>query len=294
MVAAGQHGLITMAQLLDLGLTRKMVEGRIRLGLLHPVHRGVYAVGTPPRTREAHWLAAMLACGPGAVLSHASAAGLWRIRGSASALIDVISPRRTGRTRRGITVHRASSLTAADITEVDGIPVTTIPRAIIDLATVISPPALEYAIHRAESQRKVTPEQLRATLACLPGVRGTAAVAAIVGAPHHDLDARTRSPWERRLLAICRDHGIPLPEVNRWIPLEIAAGGLEVDFCWRRQRLVVEVDENASHGTLRARRNDPERDRALEAAGWPVCRVAEDEFARPQEIAAKLLRALGE
>jgi hypothetical protein len=117
-------------------------------------------------------------------------------------------------------------------------------------------------------------------------------VAAIVGAPGHDLDARTRSPCERSFLAICRAYEIPEPRVNQWIGLDIPSGGLEADFAWPEARLVVEVDEYASHHTLRARVNDPRRDRALRAAGWRVERIGEAEFSKPSGIAAAVLRAL--
>jgi hypothetical protein len=292
-LAARQHGLTTAAQLVAAGLTRRMIERRARRGLLHRVHRGVYSVGCEPVGRGARWLAAVLACGPDAVLSHVAAAALWAVRETAATVIDVTSPTGSGRGRRGIRVHHAA-LAGVDVTVRDGIPVTSLPRTIVDLATMVSPGALEYAIHRAEARRMLTPADLHETLDRLRGKKGTGPVRAIVGAAHHDLDARTRGPWERRFLALCRGHDIPEPMVNRWIALEIASGGLEVDFSWARERLVVEVDEEASHHTLRAQRNDPARDRALRAAGWRVVRVAQSEFARPARIAAKVRTALGD
>ena len=273
-------------------MTRRMVEVRVRSGFLHPMYRGVFAVGHRPTSDEAWWLAAVLACGDGALLSHRSAAALWGIRGSAAAAIDVTAPTRRGYAQRGINLHRAATIAPVDHDVCRGVPVTSLPRTIIDLATVIPLDALEYAIHRAEAQRKLTPAHLHEILARLPGKKGTAAVRAIVERPHHSLDARTRSPWERRFLAICRTHRIPEPRVNEWIALDIASGGLEVDFFWPRQGVVVEVDEDASHHTLRAQRNDPERDRALRAAGWRVIRVAEKDFSQPSLIAERVLTAL--
>ena len=287
-LASTQHGLVTTAQLVDLGLTRRMIEVRIAAGRLHPVHRGVYSVGTPPRTREARWLAAVLACGPGAFLSHRSAAALWTVRATSATRIDVTSPSGRGRRRLGLNVFR-KAVDPQDITERNGIPVTTLARTIIDLAAVV-PGSAEYAIHRAESRRMITPDEIRRALARLPGAAGTPAVRAIVGTPHHDLDAQTRSRWERELLAICRAHDIAEPQVNRWIALDIPAGGLEVDFCWPEQGLVLEVDDEATHHTLRARRNDPERDSALTAAGWLPLRIPERDFARPGAIAERLQR----
>jgi hypothetical protein len=291
-LASERHGLVTLVQVLEVGMTARMVEVRVRRGFLHPMYRGVFAVGHRPTSDEAWWLAAVLACGEGALLSHRSAAALWGLRRSAATAIDVTAPTRRGYAQRGIRLHRATTIASIDHDLYRGVPVTSLPRTVIDLATVVPFDALEYALHRAEAQRKLSPAQLQEILARLRGRRGTGPVRTIVERPHHRLDARTRSPWERRFLAVCRAHEIPEPRVNEWIALEIASGGLEVDFSWPRQGLVVEVDEEASHHTLRAQRNDPERDRALRAAGWRVLRVAEKDFAQPSLIAEKVLRAL--
>jgi very-short-patch-repair endonuclease len=290
--SAQQHGLITLTQLRALGATRRMVRVRVDRGSLHAVHRGVFSVGHPPITNEARLLAAVLACGPGALLSHRSAASLYRIRNTASPGVDVTAPTRRGLTIGAIALHRATTIQPEDRDTVKGIPVTSLPRTVIDLATCVSGSSLEYAIHRAESQRKLTPADLEAALARHPGVAGTSAVRRILDAPWHDLAARTRSRWERRLLDICRAHGLPPPEVNKWIPLDIPAGGLEVDFSWPEDLLIVEVDEQASHHTIRARMNDARRDAALGAAGWQVIRIAEEEFADPARIANRLLAIL--
>lgn len=291
-VAATQHGLVTTTQLLNLGLTRKMIKTRARAGTLHRVHRGVYSVGTAPTTRESHWLAAVLACGPDALLAYTGAGALWDIRASAATLIDVISPTRAGRARDGIRVHRAANLTDADRAVRKGIPVTALPRTIIDLATVLNHDALEYTIHRAESKRLVTVGELHEALARLRGHPGTGQVRAIVGDPWHALEARTRGRKERRFLAICREHGIEPPRVNEWIGLPIASGGFEVDFHWPERGLVVEIDERASHATVRAFRNDRARDRLLGDAGWRVIRFAEEELSAGAAVAEAVVRAL--
>jgi hypothetical protein len=290
--AARQHGLITLPQLHDLGVTSKMIESRVRRGSLIRLYPCVYAVGHRPITQDAHWLAAVFACGDGAVLSHRSAAALHGIRGTSSPKVDVTAQARRGYSHRKLLVHRAGTLDPVDIREIRGIPVTSLPRTIIDIATCVSDSALEYAIHTAERRRKLTPADLQEALDRLPGVNGTAAVRRIVDRPAHDLDARARSPWELRFLEICRAHQIPMPRLNEWIPLDIAAGGLEVDFCWPEQRLVVEVDEHRGHTTVRARRNDPERDTALRAAGWRVIRIPEVAFADPDAIARAVWGAI--
>jgi predicted transcriptional regulator of viral defense system len=287
-IAAAQHGLITIAQLRDLGATRKMIRIRLRRGSLHEVYPSVYAVGHRPITQDARWLGAVLACGEGALLSHRSAAALWRIRNTAAPRIDVTAPTRRGYTRRAISLHRATTLQLEDRDEIRAIPVTSLPRTIVDLPTCISRSAVEYAIHNAERQRKLKPADLHEILERLSGVNGTAVVRRIVGRPGHDLDAQTRSRWELRFLEICRATDIPMPRVNEWIPLDVPAGGLEVDFSWPDLRLVVEVDEEAGHTTIRARKNDPRRDAALRAGGWRVLRVAESDFGDVRAIAARV------
>jgi predicted transcriptional regulator of viral defense system len=291
-VAARQHGLITLAELFALGISSRMIESRMRRGFLIRIYPGVYAVGHRPATQDARWLAAVLACGDGAVLSHRSAAALWMVRQTSSPKVDVTAPTRRGYSLSDISLHRANTIQREDLDEVRSIPVTALPRTVVDLATCVSDSALAYAIHNAERQRKLTPDDLREILDRLPGKKGTAAVRAIVERAGHDLDARTRSRWELRFLEICRTHGIPEPRVNEWIPLDIPAGGLEVDFHWPAERLVVEVDENRGHRTMRARHNDPQRDRALRADGWSVTRIPEADFADPASIAATVLRAL--
>jgi predicted transcriptional regulator of viral defense system len=143
-LAKRQHGVVSLGQLLDLGLSLKGIAERVRTGRLHRIHRGVYAV-SPARLRtEGYWLAAVLACGPGAVLSHRSAASLWELRAAAAPAIDVTVPSRSGRKRRrGIRVHRSSRLTAEEVMTREGIPVTTVARTLLDLADVLPSQALK-------------------------------------------------------------------------------------------------------------------------------------------------------
>jgi hypothetical protein len=152
----------------------------------------MYSVGHRPLTDEARWLAAVRACGPGALLSHKSAAALWGIRRTSSAVIDVTVPSRRGCALQGIRAHR-SVVASEDRDEIRGIPVTSLPPTILDLASCLSTSALDYAIHQAERQRKLKPADLHEILARLKGRKGTAAVRAILDRPGHDLDARTRS-----------------------------------------------------------------------------------------------------
>jgi predicted transcriptional regulator of viral defense system/very-short-patch-repair endonuclease len=291
-LAAMQHGVVTLEQLEAIGMAASTVRGRASAGRLHRVHRGVFAVGHPPITPAARWLAAVLACGLGAVLSHCSAAALRGLRESAATQIDVTAPRRAGRTRNGICVHRADLLHPAEITIVDGIPCTTVARTVVDLVGLLSPDATEYVIHRAQARRMFDRAEVLEVLERSPSRRGSAVVRRAIGAERMP-EERTRSRLERRLLAICRRAGLALPQVNFWIALP-DGGGFEVDFAWPGRRLAVETDSLTYHGTYRAFENDPRRDRSLMVAGWRVARFTErDLIERPSLVAAELRRMLG-
>jgi very-short-patch-repair endonuclease len=294
-LAGRQHGVVTVAQLLGLGVTRRMIETRLGAGRLHRIHRGVYAVGHSQLTLDGRWMAAVLACGEGAVLSHRSAAAVWGIRESAATRIDVSSPRRAGRSRSGIAVHRATTLKPADVTEVHSIPCTTVARTIVDLAAVVDRGALDYAIHRAESRRGLLDEgELARLLERLHGFPGTARISRLLGPPGQLSDDEAKSRLERAFLRLCRRAGLPEPRVNAWVVLPIAAGGLEVDFTWPDRRLAVETDSRRFHDTSRARRNDAQRDRALTLAGWRVARYGWwDVIEEPRKVAEEVRALLG-
>ena len=292
-LAARQHGVVSVAQLLEIQRTRRMIARRVACGWLHRIHHGVYAVGHANISREGHWMAAVLACGPGAVLSHRSAAAHLGIRSTSAAWVEVSSPGRAGHSRHGIRVHSGETLAATDVRVVDAIRCTTVERTIFDLSAVLDRDALELALHRAESRgSSLDFGALAGLLERLPGRRGTARLRALLGRPAELTDARAKSMMERRFLGLCRKALLPLPHLNAWIPLPIPAGGLEVDFTWPDRRLAVETDSATFHGTTRARRNDPARDRALMLAGWRVARYTWwDITAEPQRVASEV-RAL--
>jgi very-short-patch-repair endonuclease len=281
-LAGRQHGVASRFQLLALGLTARAVMGRIERGQLHPLHRGVYAVGHRVLSQRGRWMAAVLAAGLGAVLSHRSAGALWDMRTSRNR-IEVCAPRE--RHRPGIVVY-CSHLELDEITEVDGIPVTTVHRTLLDLATVLPRPQLERAVERAEALRLADTLSLAALLERHRGRRGTAALREIVRegiAP-----ALTRSELEERFLTFLDAHGLPKPEVNADI------AGFEVDFLWRRQHLIVELDGHETHGTRAAFERDRERDRSLQARGWCVVRITWRQLRdQPDALAADLATLLG-
>jgi very-short-patch-repair endonuclease len=261
-LARRQHGVVSVAQLLDLGFGPHGIAERTRTGRLHPVHRGVYAV-SPARLRtEGYWLAAVLACGPGAVLSHRSAAELWELRPSAAATIDVTVPSRAR--RRGIRVHRSGRLAAEETAVRDGVPVTTVARTLLDPADVLPTQALKRAIDEAQYRGRLDLTSIGAVVENNPGRRGAQLLAPATSPPE-----RTRSDLENDFLAICRRHRLPRPAVGAHI------AGHEVDFAWPDARLIVETDGLAAHRTRSAFEDDRTRDRRTLRADYKTIRLTD-------------------
>jgi very-short-patch-repair endonuclease len=267
-LADRQHGVVARIQLLAIGLGARAIRYRVEKRWLHPVFRGVYAVGHKRLSKQGRWMAAVLAAGPDAVLSHRSAAGLWAIRYPANSHIDVTVPRRI-RPPKGVRVYRRL-LADDELTVVDAIPVTAVPRTILDLATVLSPRQVERAIEEAEVQRLYDPLSLSDLVERYPGRRGIGVVKGILAADRIGTTI-TRSDLEERFLAFLESRSLPSPELN--VALEVNGTWIEADCAWRRQRLIVELDSRAVHETPKAFERDRARDRALHAAGWRVVRV---------------------
>jgi hypothetical protein len=269
-LADRQHGVVARAQLLALGLERRAIRRRLAAGRLHPIHRGVYAVGHTVLSRWGWSMAAVLAGGEGAVLSHRSAASLWALRRGSAARIDITVPFTSGvRGTQAITVHRARA--PIESTVEDGIPVTTVARTLADLAEVVPRRALEKALETAEAHRKLDVAEIDAVAAAHPGRLGPALVRKLVRG--HDVESTTRGSLEDAFLELCETHGIPRPAVNARI------GPYEVDFCWPAARLIVETDSWRHHGTRAAFRRDAAKAAALTAMGWRVVRVVDEQIA---------------
>ncbi|MBN1529784.1 MAG: DUF559 domain-containing protein [Thermoleophilaceae bacterium] len=224
------------------------------------------------------YLAAVLACGDGAVASHRTAAALWCIRPSSSRRVEVTVPRRGARRRTGgIRLHR-SRLAASELAVVEGIPVTSPGRTLVDLADVLSRRGLERAFDEAE--------YLRLDYGGLRPVRGRMGQGRLL----HVLDrhvpgsTRTRTRLEDRFLELCDAHGLPRPRVN------VVIDGKEVDFVFGD--LIVEVDGDAAHRTKRAFENDRRRDAELAVEGYRVIRITEGRLKRAAPRVADQLRAL--
>jgi very-short-patch-repair endonuclease len=278
--------VISRVQLYSLGLGRHGIDRRLKLGRLHPIHRGVYMVGhsvAPPRARE---MAAVLACGPGAVVSHASAAALWQIlpHQSQSREVDVTVPGRDPGRKPGIRVHRVRMLDPRDARSCHGVPVTTPARTLLDLASQASRRDLEQAFADAEHRRLVHPRQLLNVLARAGPRPGVPALRALV---QSESPPFTRSEAEERFLVLIRAGGLPVPGVN------VRVGGHEVDFLWRKEALVVEVDGFEFHSSRAAFERDRLRDAGLQAAGFRVIRVTWRQLTEQSEATlVRIARAL--
>jgi very-short-patch-repair endonuclease len=280
-LADAQHGVVARRQLEELGVGRRAIEVRRRSGRLHRLHEGVFAVGHRVLSREAHWIAAVLYAGSEAALSHRAAAGLWGIRQWSGGAIDVTIPRKC---RRGGPVRRHfSALPADEITECDGIPVTTVPRTI--------PQAVESMLREAEYRRLYDRLSLRDLLDRYPRRRGSKAVrAALVRVSERP--GRIRSRLEERFLPLLDRHRLPRPRFNAW--LEVGGERCQVDCLWPAVRQIVELDGWEGHGTRAAFRDDRARDRRLRVAGYGVTRIAWSQLDdEPAAIAADLRMLLG-
>ncbi|HEX3733578.1 MAG TPA: type IV toxin-antitoxin system AbiEi family antitoxin domain-containing protein [Solirubrobacterales bacterium] len=260
-IAQRQHGVISMAQLLEAGVSHSAASRRTRTGRLHRVHQGVYAVGHGGMSQEGRWMAAVLACGDGAVLSHRSAAELLGLLDPQRGQIHVSVPTRAGRQRRrGIRIHRPETLSPQSVSQRHRIPVTTAARTIADLRGTISSAQLRRAIRQAEAL----------------GLRtGVAA-----GEP-------TRSELEDLFLDLCRRHQLPKPEVN------VRVGKHEVDFLWRRQRLIVETDGYRYHRGSTAFERDHDRDLDLRGSGFDLRRFTYRQITtQPDRVIRSITEAL--
>ena len=276
-LAARQHGVVGHGQLVELGLSSSAIGVWAKRGRLLRVHRGVYAVGHMALTRNGRFMAAVLACGDGAALSHFSAAVLWEILEDRGQGIHVTVE--GNRVCRGVIVHR-SPLEGHRMRR-RGIVVTTVGRTLVDLADVVHKRrTLERAFDEAEylnlDWRSATPIQ---------GRKGSGLLSTVL-AFHEPGTTRTLSELEERFLAFCDRYNLPRPEVN------VSIEGYLCDFVWREPRVIVETDGNRAHGTRGAHRRDPVRDADLQIAGWRVMRITSERLFEEEHAVAEQLRRL--
>jgi hypothetical protein len=288
-LATQQYGIVLRSQLLAIGLGTKAIAYRVRRGRLLVQYDGVYAVGHRALTREGRWLAAVGACGPRAVLSHADAAAHWGLMPVRGRLIHVTRPSSSGRAPdpRRIALHRVGTLRPWETTINDNIPTTTVARTLLDLAADLRPRALEDVI--AQSNR-LGLFDLVAARRCLdehPRQPGAPALRRLLTNLEGTAPADLRSPLEVAFLQLCDDHQLPPPQANTTL------AGFLVDFHWPGTQLVVETDGFAYHATRTAFEADRARDQALTLAGYTVVRFTYNQVTRePAECAARLHRLL--
>ena len=263
-----QHGVVARRQLLALGYSAKGIQHRRLSGRLHLVHRGVYSVGRPSVTAYGRWMAAVLACGPKAALSHSSAAALWRIGVEERDRIEVSVSSPFQRRRPGLRIYRHSSLWPEDLTSRHGIPITSPIRTVVDMALRLDRRGVERMINEADKYDLVHPPGLRAALDARAGEPGVAKLRFI-------LDRRTfrltKEELERRVLPLARKAGLPVPLTGQWV------NRFEVDFYWPDLGLVVETDGLRYHRTPAEQARDRLRDQAHTAAGLTPLRFTHEQ-----------------
>jgi very-short-patch-repair endonuclease len=289
-LAERQHGVVSREQLLRLGFEAGAIGRRLRAGRLHQLHPGVYSVGHGLVRREGRWMAAVLACGPGAVLSHWSAAALWMIRPNSRTRIDVTVPHPS---RSSALIRRHVSRVPGDERGVEeGIPVTSVPRTILDLAASEPEEVVVSMLREMEFRELRDRLSLRELLERYPGRRGVRKVRAALERLQSEPPGRRRTRLEERFAPFLRRHRLPLPRFNDWILL--GAKRYQVDCHWPGTGQIVELDGWEGHGTRSAFREDRARDRALRVAGYSVTRLTwaqlDDE---PEAVSADLRVLLG-
>jgi hypothetical protein len=282
-LARTQHGYITRQQLLDLGLGPRAIEYRVAIGRLIPVYRGVYAVGHVPLGMEARAHAAVLACGTGAVLSHGSAASLWKYVKDWSAPLEVTA--KSDRRRPGITVHRATSLTRRDVTQQLGIPVTSPARTVLDMTPRLGDRQLRRFMRDARLTHTLGLSDLAELLARQPRHPATKRLQPFIdprraGGP-------TRSEFEDAFIEFASRYDLPAPITNTQLH------GYEIDALFPAERVIVELDGAEFHLDREVFESDRERDAALLEAGYVTVRITWERLKQqPAREAARLRKIL--
>jgi very-short-patch-repair endonuclease len=286
-IATAQLGLITREQLVDLGLGRGAIEDGLERGRLTSIHRGVYAVAHLALSPLATQLAAVLACGEAAFLSHHSAAAVWGFEPSPEGEAEVtMVGRDAARRRAGIRVHRVAAVDRRDVRRHHNVPITSPARTLLDIAPDLSDRELERAFDDGLVRRMFT-RQAAITLLARSPHRPAGARLAKLARVRDRASTVTRSDAEECFLALVRKARLPEPAVN------VRVGRYIADFLWREQRLIVEVDGYAFHSSRRSFERDHERDLVLKAAGFDVLRFTRRQIVEePELVIARLAQAL--
>jgi very-short-patch-repair endonuclease len=271
-LAGQQHGIVTRGQLTELDLRERAIDDRIASGYLQPIFRGTFAVGHRAISRKARMLAGVLACEGGTVLSHGSAAellGLWDKR---LPVVHVIPPDWSGRKIDGICWHRVRLPDADELKVVEGIPCTTVPRTLVDMAGSTGWRSMRSLVEQAAILRQLDVEEIDRILS-LGRRRGTPRLRRILVPWRETREERplVRSRLEARLLPLLIEEGLPAPRSN--VKLRVDGHRFEVDLLWDAQRLAIETDGEETHGTRAAFQRDRWRDQLLVAAGYRTSRI---------------------
>jgi very-short-patch-repair endonuclease len=275
---AGAHdGVASHGELVRLGLGRRAIQSWVAKGQLHVIHHGVYAVGHRALSRRGYLRAALLACGDRAVLRRRTAAHLWDVSPTSSALIEITGPthRRGGKGFR----YAQSNLHPDDIAELHGFPVTSVARTLLDLAGVVQRDRLERAVERAARLRLLDERAVRAAIERSGGKKGRKLLASVIDS-FDPATAETRSGNERAFLKLVRDHNLPKPLTNTLVE------GFLVDFHWPEHNLIVELDSYATHGSEQSFHSDRERDAVLTDAGHQLLRITDVQLHTQPALAA--------
>ncbi|HST68639.1 MAG TPA: type IV toxin-antitoxin system AbiEi family antitoxin domain-containing protein [Solirubrobacterales bacterium] len=287
-LADRQYGVVAREQLIRLGFEPGAIGRRVRAGRLHRLHSGVYSVGHQVVPREGRWMAAVLASGPEAVLSHWSAAALWMIRPNSRSVIDVTTPRKSTSSER-IRRHHLQ-LPADEVVIEERVPVTSVPRTIFDLAAIEPVDVVQNMLREAEYLELWDRLSLWDLLERYPGKRGSRRVRAALERLNEEPEGRKCSPLEERFAPFLRRHRLPLPRFNDWILL--GERNFKVDCHWTGTGQIVELDGWESHKTRTAFREDRARDRRLRVAGYTVTHITWNQLDDEPEAIAADLRAL--
>ncbi len=292
-LAVRQHGVFTFEQWVRLGLSSDALQRRADAGRVHRIHKGVCSL-VPPQllSRDGRYMAAVLACGPGAALSFRSAGVLLRLIGSGAELIDVSVPTAGGRSRRrGIRIHRTTTLRPQDVVPVHRIACTSVARTILDLCEVLDRRGVERAIDEAALLEILDLGTLRHQIERNAGSRAAAILDSVL-AEHLPGSTPTWNDFEERFLALSRAVGLPDPEVQATIDLGDGEPMIRADFLWRAQRLIVETDGYRVHGRRGSFESDRRRDQRALLAGWGTVRVTWRQLTNEPGRLGRLLLAM--
>lgn len=287
-LASAQHGVVSRKQLLNAGLSRRLVGSRIDQKRLIAIFPGVYELAPGAAGEKGRWLAATLCCGQKVALSHRSAAQLWGFELKFPHIELVSASMRKGRITsyagRGLIVHQTRWLPDDQLDRVDGIQVTSLSRTLVDLAAVVDRPSLTAIFNEADRRKMLDLGQLNLVLGQSKGRRGIRVLRALVSSrdPRNQL---TRSELESRFLSLCKEKGLPLPDINTMVE------GFEVDCVWPDLQFIVELDGLAFHSAPAAVERDHRRDAALQARGFLVLRLTYWDVTAKPDYCTTMIRA---